>query len=317
MSWIEEAIQNLLIKGEGEIFSRIETIGVDLNIDGTKAKAYCYGLKLDAQGNPRVNDLIDFVTTKLIDYSIPKKLQDEAKEQLVKTGSSSKIIELGKKAKYLFTDLEKTGEFGEMLLYILVQEILELPQLISKMTLKTSGKLHYQGADGIHVKYDVNDDSLSLYWGESKMEQTINSGLKNCFESLKSFLLDSFGHDSTQSRDLQLITSNISENINNPALEDILVRYFDLDDDMSNKLKYKGVCFVGFDSANYPKSPLEKTTKDLIEGFQLELNKWLESSGKQIKKHVNLEKFEIHLFLIPFPSVQEFRTHFLKTIAIC
>ena len=40
------------------------------------------------------------------------------------------------------------------------------------------------------------------------------------------------------------------------------------------------------------------------------------SSGKQIKKHPNLEKFEIHLFLIPFPSVQEFRTHFLKTIAI-
>ena len=27
MNWIEEAIQNLLIKGEGEIFSRIETIG--------------------------------------------------------------------------------------------------------------------------------------------------------------------------------------------------------------------------------------------------------------------------------------------------
>lgn len=316
MNWIEEAIQNLLIKGEGEIFSRIETIGVDLDIDGTKAKAYCYGLKLDAQGNPRVNDLIDFVTTKLIDYSIPKKLQDEAKEHFIKTGSSSSIIELGKKAKHLFTDLEKTGEFGEMLLYILVQEILELPQLISKMTLKTSGKLHYQGADGIHVKFDATDDSLSLYWGESKMEQTINSGLNNCFESLKSFLLDSFGHDSTQTRDLQLITSNISENINNPDLEDILVRYFDLDDDLSNKLKYKGVCFVGFDSANYPKSPFEKTTKDLIDTFQLEVSKWLDKSGKKIKKHVNLEKFEIHLFLIPFPSVQEFRTHFLKTIAI-
>ena len=316
MNWIEEAIQNLLIKGEGEIFSRIETIGSNLEIDGTKAQAYCYGLKLDGQGNPRTKDLIEFVASKLIDYSIPKKLQDEAKEQLNKTGSTSKIIELGKRAKHLFTDLEKTGEFGEILLYILVQEILELPQLISKMSLKTSGQLHYQGADGIHVKFDDKDNSLSLYWGESKMEQTISSGLKNCFESLKSFLLDTYGHDSTQTRDLHLITSNIGDNLNNPELENILVRYFDLDDDLSNKLKYKGVCFVGFDSKNYPKSPLEKSTKELIESFQLEISNWLKSSGKQIKKHPNLEKFEIHLFLIPFPSVQEFRTHFLKTIAI-
>lgn len=315
MSWIEDSIKNLLIKGEGEIFSRIETIGVNLDISGTEAKAYCYGLKLDAQGNPRVNDLIEFVTTKIIDYSIPKKLQDQAKEQFIKTGSSSKILELGKRAKLLFTDLEKTGEFGEMLLYILVQEILELPQLISKMSLKTSGQLHYQGADGIHVKYDKLDDSLSLYWGESKMEQTMYSGLRNCFISLKSFLLDTYGHDSTQTRDLHLITSNISDNINNPDLEDILVRYFDLNDDLSNKLKYKGVCFVGFDSTHYPSSPLEKDTKELIETFEKELTSWLSSSGTQIKNHVNLEKFEIHLFLIPFPSVQEFRTHFLKAIA--
>src|SRR5690606_8525189 len=101
------------------IFSRIETIGSNLVIDGTEAQAYCYGLKLDGQGNPRTKDLIEFVASKLIDYSIPKKLQDEAKEQLNKTGSTSKIIELGKRAKHLFTDLEKTGEFGEILLYIL------------------------------------------------------------------------------------------------------------------------------------------------------------------------------------------------------
>lgn len=315
MGWIADAIQNLLIKGEREIFSRIEKIGTELEVDGTETKAYCYTVKLDAQGNPRVNDLIEFMITKIIDYSIPKKLQDEAKEHMINTGSTSKIIELEKKASHLFTDLDKTGEFGEMLLYILVQEILELPQLISKMSLKTSGQLHYQGADGIHVKYDETDDSLSLYWGESKMEKTMYSGLKNCFESLKSFLLDTYGNASTQTRDLHLIMSNITENINNSKLEDILVRYFDLDDDLSNKLKYKGICFVGFDSAHYPKNPLEKTTKDLVTLFQGEMSTWLQTTGNQVKKHINLEKFEIHLFLIPFPSVQEFRTHFLNNIS--
>src|SRR5690606_33218052 len=168
--------------------------------------------------------------------------------------------------------LDKIVEYVYILINILVEEIIELQQLISSMSLKTSVLLYYHGSDGIHVKFDETDNSLSLYWGESKMEQTISSGLKNCFDSLRSFLLDTYGHDSTQTRDLHLITSNISDNLNNPKLEDILVRYFDLDDDLSNKLKYKGVCFVGFDSKNYPKSPLEKKTKELIEAFQLEMS---------------------------------------------
>jgi hypothetical protein len=315
MSWIEKAIDTLLINGEGEIHSRIESLGNKLEIEGTKAKGYCYSLKLNAQGVPRANDLIEFVATKIVDYSIPKKMQDEAKEYLIKTGSSSKIIDLQNKAKTLFTDLKKTGEFGEMLLYILVQEILGYPQLISKMTLKTSERMHYHGADGIHVKYETANDSLSLYWGESKMEKNSNTAIKHCFESLKGFLLDTYGYKSTQSRDLQLITNNLNQNINNPALEDILVRYFDLDDNLSNKLNYKGVCFVGFDSKNYPSNPMETTMEELTELFNSDLNKWLKNSGKHIKSHINLEKFEIHIFLIPFPSVQEFRDYFIELVS--
>lgn len=312
--WIHEAIKLLLVDGEGQIFSRLEKIEVELEIEGTEAKGYCYCLKLDGDGNPRTNDLIEFVLTKIVDYSIPKKQQDEAREFLERTGSSSKILELERRAKQLFVDLEKTGEFGEMLLYILVQEILELPQLISKMTLKTSGKLHYQGADGIHVKYEKKDDRLSLYWGESKMEKTANNALKHCFESLQGFLLDPKGHDSTQTRDLHLISSNLIENTNNPDLEKILVRYFDLDDDLSNKLNYKGICFVGFDDDVYPNNPLEKVTSDLVSSFQSKISNWLNTAGKHIKSHVNLKKFEIHVFIIPFPSVQEFRDHFLKIL---
>lgn len=313
--WIKEAIDLLLIDGEGEIYSRLESIDVDLKIDGTEAKGYCYCIRLDGNGRPRTKELIEFVLTKIVDYSLPKKLQDEAKEHFDKTGSTSKILQLEQKAKSLFTDLKKTGEFGEMLLYILVQEILGLPQLISKMSLKTSGKLHYHGADGIHVKYNDDEETLSLYWGESKMERTSNSALKNCFDSLKDFLLDPMSFDSTQARDLQLISSHLIENINNPELVEFIVRYFDLNDDMSNKLNYKGVCFVGFDADNYPDKPLQKATEDMVTEFRTEITDWLAKAGKHIKSHVNLEKFEIHLFLIPFPSVQEFRDHFLKVLS--
>ena len=314
MNWIEKSLNELLTGKKGEIFSRIECLGSDLEIDGTEAKGYCYCVKLDAHGNPRTKDLIEFIATKIVDYSIPKKMLDEAREYMNETNSSAKILDLRKKATTLFTGLNKTGEFGEMMLYILAQEVLKLPQLISKMSLKTSGNVHYHGADGVHVKYEESDDSLSLYWGESKVEKTAYSALNNCFESLKGFLLDTIGNDATQARDLQLITSNITDNTNNSKLEDLLVRYFDLDDDLSNKLNYKGVCFVGFDSSKYPNNPLELTMDELKESFEEKINSWLNTTGASIKKHLNLERFEIHVFILPFPSVQDMRDHFLSTI---
>lgn len=219
------------------------------------------------------------------------------------------------KAENLFTDLNKTGEGGEILLYILTQDILKLPQLISKMSLKTSPKMHYHGADGIHFQYDSITGNLELYWAEAKMYQDLNAAMVSCFDSLKGFLLDPKGCKSTQERDIDLITSNIHQNINNEAIEDILVEYFDKDKEQSNHLVYKGVCFIGFDYDKYPSNTdITKTTADIKNAILVEYDKWHNSVGDKIKEHMNLDKKEIHVFLMPFPSVDEFRQYYLQTI---
>ncbi|GHV03408.1 hypothetical protein FACS1894159_12150 [Bacteroidia bacterium] len=183
------------------------------------------------------------------------------------------------------------------------------------MTLKTSGQLHYQGADGIHVKYDTSTDCLNLYWAEAKMYQDLNAAITNCFESLKGFLLDSQSGTSTQERDIQLITSNIQANVNDTELENMLVRYFDKDDDLSNKIVYKGVCFIGFDYDKYPsESDLSKTTEDVKNAIIAEHDKWYSTLSSKIKTHINLDSKEIHIFLMPFRSVSEFRKYYLETI---
>lgn len=164
---INAAIDRLLIKTKGELLSRIEQLSYNIGIQDTGTKVYCHMLKIDANGHTRIKDLIDYIDTKLVEYAIPKKDLDAAKQYLQETGSPAKIIELKNKANSLFTNLEKTGEGGEILLYILTQEFLGLPQLLCKMSLKTSGQLHYQGADGIHVGFDKESQNLHLYWGES------------------------------------------------------------------------------------------------------------------------------------------------------
>jgi len=251
MTRIETALDNLLIHSRGEINSRIEEVSFNVKINDTETIGYCHCLKVDANSNLRLHDLIEFIDEKIVEYAIPLKEIAEAKKYLYETGSPTKFQRLRKKAENLFTDLEKTGEGGEILLYILVQEFLKLPQLISKMSLKTSGQIHYQGADGIHVSYDTSNKKLNLYWGESKMYSSMNDGMDKCLKSIESFLLDPISANSVQERDIHLITANINANINNPELEDMLVRYFDKDDDLSNQVEYKGLCFIGFDSDKY------------------------------------------------------------------
>jgi len=314
MNRIEKALDNLLIKSKGEIMSRIEQVSFDVEIENTKAKGYCYCLKVDGNGNLRLKDLVEFIDNKVVEYAMPKKEIDEAYEYQTETGSPSKTLKLRKKALELFTDLERTGEGGELLLYILVQEFLKLPQLISKMSLKTSGKLHYQGADGIHVSYDVATDSLCLYWGEAKMHQGVSEAITDCFKSLKGYLLDPLSYKSIQERDTQLITANISANANNPELEALLVRYFDKDDDLSNKLIYKGLCFIGFDIDSYPSGSIVKTTQEIKLEVEKQLAKWYDLLSAKIVAHPQLDLKEIHVFLMPFPSVADFRKCYLETL---
>ena len=275
MDRIETAINNLIINENEAIKSRIEEVRYCIDIPETNSKGYCYCLKVDANGRLRLQDLIEYIDFRIVDYAIPKKEIDEAKNDLNNTGSTRKIIQLRKKAENLFTDLDKTGEGGEILLYILTQDILKLPQLISKMSLKTSAKMHYQGADGVHFRYNRTTGNLELYWAEAKIHQ----------------------------------------NINDETVEDILVEYFDKDKEQSNHLVYKGVCFIGFDYDKYPSdTDITKTTEHIKNAILTEYEKWHSTIGEKIKDHENLDKKEIHVFLMPFPSVDEFRKCYLKTI---
>ena len=142
----------------------------------------------------------------------------------------------------------------------------------------------------------------------------MNDAMSQCMKSLKSYLLDPLSANSVQERDLQLITANIAQNVNDPELENALVRYFDKDDDMSNRIVYKGLCFIGFDINNYPLPGLQKSTETIIKELQNDIENWHKVLINKIKDHENLKFKEIHVFLLPFPSVAEFRKIYLQTI---
>jgi len=315
---LKALIEGLLRKSEGEIHGYIQKVDTHLEIASTKALAHCYFIALDGNGRPRINDFAEFVARHVVDYAIPRKEIAAAQKYDTENNTTTAHTALVKKAAGLFTSLEKTGEGGEMLLYILVQEFLKLPQLICKMPLKTNSEMHYHGADGIHVSVEENADGkeiLSLYWGESKLYKDLGKAIKAAIESIKGFLLSDGSAGTPAQRDLQLIQDNL--HVVDEKLGNALLKYLDKDDPLYGQVNWKGICLIGFDTDHYPATPNSgETIKQIKEKIEKELPKWSEKVGKQISEHTNLNTFDIHVFLLPFPSVEAFRKAFLEALGL-
>ena len=96
-----------------------------------------------------------------------------------------------------------------MLLYLLIQSCLKLPQFLCKMPLKTNPRMHAHGVDGIHGTWEQLLGMLALYWGESKLYSVVSDAVEDCFESLSQYLLSAGGSQAPLDRDLQLLRDNI------------------------------------------------------------------------------------------------------------
>ncbi|WP_419877552.1 DUF1837 domain-containing protein [Brevibacillus centrosporus] len=309
---IEEAIDSLL-RGDGrELEAYLSKVEAEVPILNTRANVHCYIISLDGNDQPRVKDLAKAVASRIIDYAIPRGELIKAQEYMLKHNSFAKIAELQKKARSLFTTLSNTGEGGEMLLYMLIQNFLRLPQIMCKMSLKTNSQLHYNGSDALHMTFDKKSQKLALYWGESKLYQSIDNAITECLDSIKPFLCDDGGSGSRQTRDLQLMSSFLD--LGDPDLENALLRYLDPDDPHFNKLQYRGACLIGFDDTFYPKNPNTKTEEELIQEVQVSLKKWEDKISTKIINRVPLDSIIMEIFLVPFPSVEDFRKSFLGEI---
>lgn len=82
----------------------------------------------------------------------------------------------------------RNGEAGELILYLLTEWLLEAPQIVAKMSLKTNTEMPVHGADGAHVRYCAATGRLYIYWGEAKLygslDQAITEAAKSIAESL-------------------------------------------------------------------------------------------------------------------------------------
>ena len=307
---LDSRIEELLRHDGGEFDTFVVSVERDIPVANTRARVHCNILSLDGNGTPRTKDLARWLSFHVIDYAIPRRQIADAKASDAAHNSTRRVAELKAKAARLFTRLAKTGEGGELLLYILAQSQLRLPQLFCKMPHKTSPNVHIHGTDGIHVGVDPANGRLILYWGESKLYQTVSSAVTEALDSIKPFICREGGSGAPYERDLQLMRDNLD--LDDSALEEALLRFLDRDDPQHNEVQFRGICLIGFDYENYPDKPNDKHINAIIDDSRVALGAWLANVEAQIGSRPPLESIHLELFLMPLPSVTEFRTAFLN-----
>lgn len=303
-----------LARGEtADIQSDLSAIETDHVVDGTTTKTHCYSLALDGMGWPRTGLLVDNICSLVVDYAIPRSRIREATELCEKGGNKGPLVRLAQEAKSLFTHLKQSGEGGELLLFCLAEMILGFPQVLAKMSLKTATDVHYHGADGIHASIDPASGKLCLWWGESKLHKTASGAIRECFKSLAPFLIEPQSAHAKRERDLRLLRSGV--NLDDPSLEAAIKAYLSTSDPLYKKLVFGGIGLIGFNHACYPKHPQAAEAKAITSAVQESSSLWKKNVAKHVTAH-SLGSIDIHLFLLPFPSVDDFRKAVLKAVGV-
>lgn len=300
-----------LVENKPSLNANLGEVQVNVQLGTTRGVAHCHYVKLDGNGEIREKSLARMLSDYAIDYAIPLSLKEKAINHHRETGSFSEITKLHKKAKGLFKTLGESGEGGELLLYMLMETFLGYPQLLCKMSFKTNKEVHFHGIDGIHGYFDKASGKLKLFWGESKLHASVDSAIRTSVKGLAEFLLDRQSSSSTGGRDIELLRDGVD--LSDRDLESALGRYLNSDDEMSNSLEYCGVVLAGFDSGSCPDGPGEMKDEDFVQKLKSEVPDWIKKAERRIIAE-KVEKFDIHIFCVPFKSVETFRAALVEEL---
>lgn len=260
---------------------------------------------------PMTDELANFAYNKIIDFCIPRSRYRKIKEEYEKDGDSRHILEIADEAKNTLITaprlLKKSGESGELLLFILLENFLNAPLIANKMYLKTNKDMPVFGTDGIHMRIE-NDDVLSLIWGESKLDRDFSDAAGYACESISNFIsLDNGSQRETEIRIIQEFCD-----LDNEKAKESLVEYLNPYNPKYTNCKEQYACFIGFDF-----NACSKGLKDDI--FLDEYKKRIDSACELLNKHKcknNLERLNFIFLLLPFDNIARFREKFYSKLGI-
>lgn len=297
-------VHSLISVDKKDLESCLDVVEHQQKIDGVVATVRIHHMKFDGNGRPMVKALTECLYQYIIDYCISCKSRPAEL-------SARQAAKLTKEARELFRhpaisdeNPDVTGEAGEALLFFLNEAILQAPQIVAKMELKTNHKDEVKGSDGIHMRWDDVDQVVDFYFGESKMYQGVAKAIGAALDSI-----DAFHEIEMYKHEFNMVTKHFKyadEEVREAVSELIKLG------EPGSGARINHACLIGYDWDFYSSNPV-LDLKLHVEEFRQQLSvdslRLIKLLNKRFstfpKKHLRFE-----VFFIPFPSVQEFRNAF-------
>lgn len=134
----------------------------------SRLRAYSVGYEANQF---RLNPLVDVIAEVIPEFS----LGYYAGGQIPITHLRKKLREAALRV-YTTDNYKKRGEFGELILHLLLRDYFGSVPLISKIFFKDADNVAVHGFDGVHIVVSPNEKSLWL--GESKLYKDGSAGVK-------------------------------------------------------------------------------------------------------------------------------------------
>jgi hypothetical protein len=258
-------------------------------------------VKHDASGEPRFQQLARMLVRYITLYCFTAERRKDLHE--------TERNELFMRARDLFRRAEKSGQAGELLIYFLLETVLQAPQALKKMPLTTNPKEERKGSDGVHLRWDETDGVLEIIFAESKIWKSFGAAVADAFTSIETF------HDSrTKEHEINCFTAEFSAL--SPELQERVISY--VDGENAESSRYVHACLIGFDWDEY-KCLDDERREAFVKEFEKRYSAWAaahvrDSLCEKVKnfKHKHL-RFEF--FILPFRDVAEFRNWFLDELS--
>jgi hypothetical protein len=256
-----------------------------------------------------------FLVDRMVSYCLPRRERSHTSEELAGLSDEARqslYNEHRRKAKSLFkkarSERNTSGEWAELLLYVLLEHVHKAPQIVSKMFLKTSRQMHVHGTDGIHFKWDAATLTADIIWGESKGYATLEGAQEAAFDSIATF----HGEPEKHGRDIDIAQDHIDLGDVDAETTDAIRRYINPYTRESLRRREVYACLLSYDDEAYKKILIEAPEnredalrRSLETKFTTQVAALEAASVEGLHAELNFE-----FFLIPVSSVQTIRKKF-------
>ncbi|MDU0205823.1 Hachiman antiphage defense system protein HamA [Paenibacillus sp. MAH-36] len=259
---------------------------ININVD-------FYYLKYGASGTKRVDELASHLAEVLNQYACDLTDLANAAKDL------NKHLDIYRKVNRLVDEVQKGGKLGTMLLWMLIEGILEMPKMYTRIrNSRSTSELNYVSND---VHAGMKNSQLVLF---------IGGGILNeCFETGISTLIKELEVTANIDSDILFYDQYSYDNLGKGPLKGLIDNFYQYRD--WSKVGVELTVFTGYDS-----DLLEMLEKDGMTGprIEAELNRYFidelsrnyDYICNQILSTSDVKKVKINWFLLPFNKISDF-----------